>query len=408
VLTGELTTHREEQWVVAAGARDSYQLPIALHEADLLRAFLTDFYAPLDCRAAGFVCSLLPRTLADKFKRRYSSELPSRLVTSRPGVFLKTRNHAQWMEYNQMLGERAGEVAANYGCGIVSYAHVATGAFEKAAGLPKVLVQMQPHPASVRNTLREDELLPDLQEGETTNELRWPQSVFDTLCHEPQLADRSIVASNYTRRTLMAGGIDDESITVVPYGVDLDFFTPGSPNMGAFRLLFVGQPVRQKGLHYLLEAWNRLKLPNAELHVVARSGRSNAVLSRYSDKFIFHEDLDWTSLREEYRRADLVCLPSLSEGFGLVTLESLACGTPVLASDAAGSSELLEQGQDGFVIPAADLPSLVVALESAYSDRPRLREMRAAARRKAERFPWSRFREGIRVAVGRAVLTATS
>ena len=312
------------------------------------------------------------------------------------------------MDYNQMLGEHAGEVAANYGCGIVSYAHVATSAFQKAAGLPKVLVQMQPYPASVREALREDELLPDLQEGEMINELRWPQSVFETLCHEPHLADRCIVASNYTRRTLMAGGIDDESITVVPYGVDLDFFTPASPIIGAFRLLFVGQPVRQKGLHYLLDAWNRLKLPNAELHVVARGGRNNAILSRYSDKFIFHEDLDWTSLREEYRRADLVCLPSLSEGFGLVTLESLACGTPVLASDAAGSSELLEQGQDGFVIPAADPRSLMAALEAAYSDRPRLREMRAAARRKAEKFPWSRFREGIRVAVGRAVLTATS
>jgi glycosyltransferase involved in cell wall biosynthesis len=83
----------------------------------------------------------------------------------------------------------------------------------------------------------------------------------------------------------------------------------------------------------------------------------------------------------------------------LVTLESLACGTPVLASDAAGSSELLREGEDGFVVPAANLASLMEALESAYSDRRRLREMRIAARAKAENFPWSRFRQNIRAAV---------
>lgn len=258
---------------------------------------------------------------------------------------------------------------------------------------------MQPHPISVRDALTSDNLLPDLQEADTMNELSWPQTVFQELCREPKVADRCIVASNYTRRSLIENGVNAQNIAVIPYGVDLEFFSPGRPEAETFKVLFVGQPVRQKGLHYLLEAWKQLRFPQAELRIVARSDRGNSILSRYSGDYVFRADLDWNSLREEYRHADLLCLPSLSDGFGLVTLESLACGTPVLASDATGSSELLRDGEDGFVVPAANLEELMATLDSAYSDRRHLREMRAAARRKAENFPWSRFRQGVREAV---------
>jgi glycosyltransferase involved in cell wall biosynthesis len=385
---------------VAGGARDSYQLPIALHEAQQLHAFVTDFYAPLDRLPVRTACALLPRALAGKFKRRYSSELPSRFVKSHPALLLNNRNRDGWIEYNRALGQYAGELAARSGCGIMSYAHIATSAFLVAKTEPKILIQMQPHPTSVRNALLSDQLLPELQEPSTINELGWPEPVFDTLCREPLLADQCIVASNYTRRTLIENGVNPNLIALVPYGVDIDFFAPSTtPENGKFRVLFVGQPVRQKGLHYLLEAWTRRKFPKSELRVVARTDRDNAILRRYAGKFTFVGALGSCSLREEYRQADLLCLPSLSEGFGLVTLESLACGTPVLASDAAGCSELLRDGEDGFVVPAANLASLMEALESAYSDRRRLRDMRIAARAKAQNFPWSRFRQSIRAAV---------
>jgi glycosyltransferase involved in cell wall biosynthesis len=342
---------------------------------------------------------LLPRGLFGKLKRRYSSELPSRFVKAHPRLLLTNRNRNGWMECNRALGQYAGELAARSGYGIISYAHIATSAFLNAETAPKILIQMQPHPASVRNALLSDQLMPDLREPSTMNELRWPEQVFETLCREPFFADLCIVGSNYTRRTLIENGLKPHLIEIVPYGVDIDFFTPSTPKTGTFRVLFVGQPVRQKGLHYLLEAWTRLKFPNSELRIVARAERDNTILSQYAGNFTLIGALDWRSLREEYRRADLLCLPSLSEGFGLVTLESLACGTPVLASDAAGSSELLREGEDGFVVPSANLFCLMAALESAYSDRRRLSDMRIAARRKAENFPWTRFRQSIRETV---------
>lgn len=390
--------------MAAGGRRDSYQIPVALHEAWQLGALVTDFYAPLDKPLLQALVKMLP---ASKLFKRYSPDLPSQFVKSVPKALLKNSRDG-WMEYNQTLGDYAGRLATERQCGIISYAHLATNAFGKAGTLPKVLIQMQPHPASVRAALSSDELLPEWNEPGVMNELRWQQAAFDMLCREPLLADKCIVMSNYSRRTLVENGVSPERIAVVPYGVDLDFFTPLDPPSTSFTVLIVGQPVRQKGFHYLLEAWRRLRLPKSELRIVGQK-EETALSSRYSSQCRFLGKLDWYRLRDEYRCADLLCLPSLSEGFGLVTLESLACGTPVLASQAAGSSELLDEGDDGFVIPAANLNALMAALESSYSNRARLREMRAAARKKAERFPWSKFRAGIREAVfscEKAALTA--
>jgi glycosyltransferase involved in cell wall biosynthesis len=157
-------------------------------------------------------------------------------------------------------------------------------------------------------------------------------------------------------------------------------------------VLFVGQLVRQKGLHLLLEAWRRLKFPNAELRIAGRGAQNTKLLSAFESQYTFLGGLDWSQLREEYRRADLVCSPSLTEGFGLVNLEALACGTPVLTSDGCGAADVLDEGEDGFVVPAGELIPLLERLEFGYRNREQLRAMRTAARAKAEKHPWSRFR----------------
>jgi glycosyltransferase involved in cell wall biosynthesis len=150
--------------------------------------------------------------------------------------------------------------------------------------------------------------------------------------------------------------------------------------------------VRQKGLHLLLEAWRRLSFPDSELRIAGRGASNERLLAAYRSHFTFVGAVDWSSLREEYRLADLLCSPSLTEGFGLVNIEALACGTPVLTSDGCGAADILDEDEDGFVVPAGDLISLMAKLESAYRNREQLCAMRTQARAKAERYPWSRFR----------------
>ncbi|HEX4663282.1 MAG TPA: glycosyltransferase family 4 protein [Terriglobales bacterium] len=379
-------------WVaVFAGARDGYQVPIALEEAGRLNALVTDFYSPLDRPFVRNAVRLLPSSVQSKLSRRFSSNLPSRLVRSRPLYALKTwRNPQSWTEHVALLGEAAGRIATEHGSGLLAYSHVASAAFAQAPQSTKVLFQMQPHPASVREALTSDKFMPEFADA-MNDERTWPAQVFMVYAREPLLADLCLAASSYTRQTLIENGVAANHIAVVPYGVDLEFFTPGQEIQEKFTVLFVGQLVRQKGLHYLLEAWRRLKLPNAELRIVGSPGSKR--LKEYSGDATFLGTLEKDELRTEYRRADLLCLPSLSDGFGLVVLEALACGTPVLATSTCGASDLIRDSANGFVIPPADLARLMERLEWTVRNRPFLRDMRSEARKTAELYPWSRFRQ---------------
>jgi glycosyltransferase involved in cell wall biosynthesis len=376
--------------VVGAGARDAYQVPIALHDAGLLEQFFTDFYTPLDRIASG---RLIPSAIQKHVQRRFAPELPSTKVERSLLYAWRTRRDAAaWMRHSHLLADPASQAARKTGCGIVAYSHVATSAFGNAGDGPKVLLQIQPHPVSVRAALASDSLRPDVIDG-AFNELTWPQEAFEIYSREPLLADLCIVASTYTRKTLIENGVQPERIQVIPYGVDLDFFRPPQRTKNKFTVLFAGQIARQKGLHYLLEAWRYLSLPDSELRIAGRvSSENRSFIREYGTQATFLGAFNREQLRAEYQQADLLCLPSLSDGFGHVVLEAMACGTPVLVTASCGASDLISSGQNGFVIPSADLAALSAKLEWAFRHRDELAEMRFAARNTAERYPWSRFR----------------
>ena len=142
-----------------------------------------------------------------------------------------------------------------------------------------------------------------------------------------------------------------------------------------------------------MEAWRNLKLPSSELRIAGKLSRENqGFIREYGRDATFLGALGREQLRSEYQRADLFCLPSLSDGFGHVVLEALACGTPALVTDACGASDLIKSGQSGFIIPAADLNAVGEKLEQAFQQRSELAVMRFTARNTAERYPWRRFR----------------
>jgi glycosyltransferase involved in cell wall biosynthesis len=95
-------------------------------------------------------------------------------------------------------------------------------------------------------------------------------------------------------------------------------------------------------------------------------------------------------LPDFYRRADVFVFPSLSEGMGLVALEAMACGCPVIVTT-HGPSEVVRDGIDGFVVPAGDAEAVRVALEKLYQD-PELRQrMSQSAQEQAARYSWDRY-----------------
>jgi glycosyltransferase involved in cell wall biosynthesis len=388
------------KWVVTfAGSRTRYQVPLALAEADRLDTLVTDFYTPLDSRA-GLMLRRLPARARLTLKRRYASGLSSRLVEWSAAALLVDRlcNRSQAAR-DQRLGKMAGDLARRKRCGLISYNYYGYGAFQ-AYGLdrwPKVLSQEHPHPASVRKILSAELELSEFGGSSLLDEVEFcsdPERL-DQLSKEALLADHCIVASSFSKRTLVENGVPGHRVHVIPYGVDVSR-SPARPKEGGpFRVVFVGQMVQRKGLEYLLKAWRRLRLPNAELVLAGRGHVDKPLLAAFESEFKCLGELSDADLQELYSTSDLFCMPSLVEGFGLVYLEALACGLPVIATPNTGAADIVHEGREGFIVPVRDTESLASRLEWAYTHRDELREMRSAARKLAEKYPWSAFRKGI-------------
>jgi glycosyltransferase involved in cell wall biosynthesis len=297
------------------------------------------------------------------------------------------------------LGRTAGELARRTGSLLLSYSYYAFDAF-RSYGRPGALFQLHPHPLSVRRILERE--LADHPDCASSLEKEWelalPQEDFDHLVAEPRMADRFLVASSFTRSTLIENGAPAEAIHVIPYGVDLDRFQPGGHPQrfsGPLRLLFVGAINQRKGIKYLLEAMRMMGSAPVEVKVCGRVVDDLALFTPFSSQVEVRPSVSLPELLEAYRQADLFVLPSVAEGFAHVLLEALASGLPILSTTHTAAPDLIEEGREGFVVEPRRPDLLASRIEWAINHRGQLAEMRIAARRRAELFTWKRFRQGV-------------
>ncbi|HLL47503.1 MAG TPA: glycosyltransferase family 4 protein, partial [Longimicrobiaceae bacterium] len=93
----------------------------------------------------------------------------------------------------------------------------------------------------------------------------------------------------------------------------------------------------------------------------------------------------------EYRRATVFCLPSIDEGFGMVVLEAMSFGLPVVASSHVGAAELMRSGVDGLTFPVRDVEALAEHLTTLYRDRALARWMGENALQTSQQYDWNRY-----------------
>ena len=94
------------------------------------------------------------------------------------------------------------------------------------------------------------------------------------------------------------------------------------------------------------------------------------------------------TLHYYYASSDIVVMPSHHESFGMVALEAMACGTPVIASDVGGLAELVQDGETGFLVPGGDPAAMAERLRCMLSDKELLARLGRQAANYAERYDW--------------------
>ena len=178
-------------------------------------------------------------------------------------------------------------------------------------------------------------------------------------------------------------GVPTGKIQVIHPGVDLGLFRPGTGGTSdAVRILFVGGDFERKGGPDLVEAVQRLG-PGVELDVITGSTFTPppGIVCRV------HRGLRPQSpeILELYRRADIFALPSRGDCFPQAVAEGLASGLPVVATRVGAIPEMIDEGVNGHLVPAASPRELAAALEALVSSSSKRRQMGAASRLLAER-----------------------
>lgn len=226
-----------------------------------------------------------------------------------------------------------------------------------------------------------------------------PEHIGSRLCLENLglvSADAVIVNSYAVRQELMARELPIRHIEVMPNGVDLETFrpAPGQPADDGY-ILFVGRLAAQKGLDCLLQAFGVIlhQWPQSQL-VIVGDGDLELYYKRVVRYLGFPHRvsfINWQTgpaLIRLYQMAQVVVMPSYYEPFGIVALEAMACGRPIIASKVGGLAEIIEDGVQGYLVPAGDYLELARCLSGLILDPKRRQQMGEAGRVRATQFSW--------------------
>ncbi|MDQ0994649.1 glycosyltransferase [Streptomyces sp. V3I7] len=219
--------------------------------------------------------------------------------------------------------------------------------------------------------------------------------------------DRVVATCRDEVRELGRMGIPGDRVSVVPCGVDTGLFTPDGPAAGRgayrFRLLQLGRLVPRKGTAVSVVALARL--PDTELVVVGgpapdrldddpevRRLRGIAAQAGVLERVRFTGGVPREEVPPLLRSADVVVCPADYEPFGIVPLEAMACGRPVVASAVGGQLDTVTDPGTGRLVPAGDAEALARAVGELLADPARRQACATAGRRRVlSRYGWDRI-----------------
>src|SRR4051812_31209092 len=224
---------------------------------------------------------------------------------------------------------------------------------------------------------------------------------------------------------------DRSKIAIIPCGVDPSVFRPmrqvdAREALGRDQceriVLFVGRIEQIKGIDVLLRALGLLFFRHPEyrndLCLLVVGGaldpgddapetekieelRRLVHQHRMEANVAFVGSMDQQRLALFYAAADVCAVPSLTESFGLVALEAMACGTPVVGTRVGGLQTLIEDGESGLLVPAGDYQALADAMARVLSDHRLRMHLAHGARERAEHYSWRRVGDDMEALYGR-------
>jgi glycosyltransferase involved in cell wall biosynthesis len=374
---------RRTGWICCQiGAREHYAVPRALRTANQLVELLTDVWA------GGSLKSFLPNRWKQRFHPELSdipvhswtisaAMLQSRLKWKRCSLWEQNTRTNDWFQEKvcrilPSLVRRQSRPPV-----VFAYSYAATRIFQvaKDLGCQTVLGQIDPGPVEMR-------IVQALERQQGTSLTEWPpDSYWDDWRTECHLVDTIVVNSEWSRSALMAEGIAEEKLHIIPLAYDSQGLSTAQSRVvpdqfnssRKLRVLFLGQLIPRKGILEVADAIRHMAKAPVEWLLVG--GGSNSVLSqlRQLPNTIVTGPVSRQAAAAYYQQADVFLLPTHSDGFALTQLEAISRGLPIVASKACGS--VVRHEHNGLLLPEVSGSAIRNALERLLNSKECLRQL---------------------------------
>jgi glycosyltransferase involved in cell wall biosynthesis len=382
--------------VLQNGARHNYAVPLALARAGRLAGFYTDGCGNVGLGKLAGPLSKLP-FIGNRFSLLARRQIPPEVLPfthSFPLASLaeqldpgqRYRNHETWFGWQMEAAGRRGAdlIYSSMGWAPEFLKH------SRELGIP-ILAECYVRPSLWRTHQNEQRLFPDWEPNvpyadftESTVRAVGPW----------RLADDLIVPTEAVRQELIAEGLfEGDHIHVVPYGIGPEFFEiSNQPELG--HVLYVGSATLVKGIHYLAGASQGVTqtdgMPKPRFSIageVSHQVRDQPSCARLD----FLGRVPRTEVYKLFARADVFVFPSLSDSFGMVILEAMAAGLPVICSPYC--ADVVRDGVDGFIVEPRDTQALADAISRLIGDRKLRQRFSESAKARAREYGWQQHGE---------------
>ena len=425
--------------VAQKGAREHFLAARALHRQGSLACLVVDWYAPKGRLLQG-VFGFVARCLGTRGRAAMAAkaeEIPNELVKvnwmnglmgkwrQRSGRFkasAQDRNLVADIAFTKTVARsRLPDHSIFFG---YSYMSLEMLEIEKKMGVLTILDQIDPGPVEFRLVAEEMNKYTELAGPAPT----YPAAYYERLRQEWDLADVIVVNSEWSRDALISEGVNAAKIGVLPLAYEggkaeglrlrngckatagpakakgefrerqvkgrvaqveschsgFSFQVSGFSPEWPLHVLWLGQVNVRKGIHYLIEAARMLQDANIHFDVVGSIGISDQAVASAPSNMTFHGSVSRDRSADHYSKADVFVLPTLSDGFAITQLEAMAYGLPVITTPNCG--KVVQDGKNGFVVPAWDAQALAVAISRFDQDRLLASRMSNECRATAKRF----------------------
>ncbi|MGI4805027.1 MAG: glycosyltransferase family 4 protein [Janthinobacterium lividum] len=264
--------------------------------------------------------------------------------------------------------------------GITSFHEQPSQHFSFFETVAKAQLQLYPQLRSLETHLLID------QKSERRNQRR---------AQELGTCDYIICNSTFTKNTLITAQISSEKIITIPLGFPDAIKNIDKRSISKTIFIYAGNQSLRKGTHLLYQAWINcnFSFDDAELWMIGRNQLPMQTRNGLGNNVKFIPNLPHPELILLMANADVLVLPTLCDGFGMVITEAMAQGLPVITTQNSGGPDIITAEKDGFLLDAGNVEQLTAKLKWCVAHQNQLKNMGINALEKAKSYPWANFRK---------------